>query len=156
YRGATPSFVPSEGTRIGSTKDTTFVDPNAASHFYMLSAVDLHGNESDFAPVPARSAAASLTTVLFTPQPNPSTSGVDFGYTIGSDVAGTGMAPVRLLLFDTRGKLVRVLKSASQPVGHYQVHWDGKDEHGVRLGTGVYPYRLQVGAQLRSGKEIRI
>jgi hypothetical protein len=88
-------------------------------------------------------------TTLLAPQPNPSTSGADFGYTIGSDVAGIGNAPVRLVLFDTRGKLVRVLENGSKPVGHYQVRWDGNDEHRVRLGTGVYQYRLQVGAHVR-------
>jgi flagellar hook assembly protein FlgD len=70
--------------------------------------------------------------------------------------AGSGTAPVHLVLFDTRGKLVRVLESGSKPVGHYQVHWDGNDEHGVKLGTGVFQYRLQVGAQVRSGKVIRL
>ena len=89
------------------------------------------------------------------PQPNPSTSGVDFGYTIGSG-GGAGNVSVRLVLFDTRGKLVRVLKSDAEPVGHYQVHWNGQDEHGARVGTGVYQYRLQVGTQIRAGKVIRI
>jgi sugar lactone lactonase YvrE len=253
YRGATQSFVPSDFNRLGSTTDTTFVDPNAASYFYKLSAVDVHGNESGFAllkpsdipvaalvqqfeadpvtegvqitldlaiapgaygvrlwrsetesrlgavaltpdavpmssthyvyldatapktklwywvdlvgqsgsaisfgPVTVIPAGAFPSTILLAPQPNPSTSGVDFGYTIGSDVAGTGHVLVRLVLFDTRGKLVRVLQSGSQPVGRYQVHWDGNDEHGARLGTGVYQYRLQVGSQAHSGKVIRI
>jgi hypothetical protein len=253
YRGATESFVPADFNRIGSTTDTTLVDPSAASYFYKVSAEDIHTNESGFAllrpsdiPVPAliqqfeadpaaggvqitldlavapgsygvrlwRSetesrlgalaltpdvvpmsdthyvyldtsapqtklwywvdlvaqsgstisfgpvsvvpAGALLNTVLLAPLPNPSSSGVDFGYTIGHDVAGTRSASVRLLLFDARGKLVRVLQSGSQPVGRYQVHWNGEDEHGARLGRGVYQYRLQVGTQVRSGKIIRL
>jgi flagellar hook assembly protein FlgD len=100
--------------------------------------------------------SALPTTILLAPQPNPSTSSVDFGYTVGSDQGGAGNVPVRLVLFDTRGKLVRVLKSETEPVGHYQVHWSGEDEHGARVRTGVYQYRLQVGSQIRAGKVIRI
>src|SRR5262249_10088281 len=49
YRGASASFVPADFNHIGTTTDTTFVDPNAASYYYKLSAVDMHGNQSGFA-----------------------------------------------------------------------------------------------------------
>jgi len=156
YRGATASFVPSDANRVGSTTDTTFVDGNAAGYYYKLSAVDVHGNESGFGPVLAHPAGALPATILLAPEPNPTTSGVDFGYTIGGDQGSAGSVPVRLVLFDTRGQLVRVIKRDSEPVGRYQVHWDGNDEHGARVRTGVYQYKLQVGTQVRSGKVIRI
>src|SRR5262249_22312608 len=37
YRGVTQNFVPSDMNRLGSTTDTTFVDPNAAAYYYKLS-----------------------------------------------------------------------------------------------------------------------
>ena len=156
YRGATPGFVPSEVNRLASTADTTFIDRSADATFYKLSAVDVHGNESGFASVSVAPNGALSTTVMLAPQPNPSTSGVDFGYTVGSDQGSAGSVPVRLVLFDTRGKLVRVLESGAEPVGQYHVQWNGLDEHGARVGTGVYQYKLQVGTQVRSGKVIRI
>jgi hypothetical protein len=139
--------------------DSLYKDkPSSGTHTYCVAAANA-GGMSD----PACAAAATAVdgigfprTILLAPRPNPSTSSVEFAYTVGSDLAGSAGVPVRLALYDVRGELVRVLASGSQPAGHYQVHWDGNDQHGVRLGTGIYQYRLQVGARVRSGKVARL
>ena len=52
-----------------------------------------------------------------------------------------------LELYDLGGRLVRTLVRAAQPAGQYQVTWDGRDDHGRRLASGVYFVRLSLGAR---------
>ena len=48
----------------------------------------------------------------------------------------------RLQVFNTLGELVRTLSDARLPAGDYGVAWDGRDDSGQLLGSGVYFYRL--------------
>jgi streptogramin lyase len=49
---------------------------------------------------------------------------------------------VRLLVYDARGRVVRRLLEAQQPAGTHSVRWDGLDEQGQSVPSGVYMYRL--------------
>ena len=57
-------------------------------------------------------------------------------------------APVDLMVYDMKGRLVRRLMMAargSQRAGFYRVMWDGTDEIGRPLASGPYAYSLAVG-----------
>lgn len=65
---------------------------------------------------------------------------------------GTGLAfqlekPSRasLKVYDLTGKLVRTVVEASLPAGRHHVKWDGRDESGKAVPSGVYFYRLESG-----------
>jgi len=61
---------------------------------------------------------------------------------------------VSLRVFDTRGRQVRTFGHAFAP-GLNEVMWDGTDDRGVRVGAGVYFYRLDAGPLQRfSGKMV--
>ncbi|MEW6756305.1 MAG: choice-of-anchor D domain-containing protein, partial [Candidatus Latescibacterota bacterium] len=54
---------------------------------------------------------------------------------------------VELVVYDVVGRRVRVLvPEGLQPAGYYRVGWDGRDESGRPVGSGVYFYRLYVGS----------
>jgi len=53
-------------------------------------------------------------------------------------------ADVRLEVFDARGRLVRTLFDGVQPAGRYREVWQGDDDHGVQVSSGVYHLRLQL------------
>jgi subtilisin family serine protease len=46
--------------------------------------------------------------------------------------------PVRVQLYDVSGRLVRTLGQGSYPAGEHTLRWDGKDDRGERVGSGVY------------------
>ena len=48
-----------------------------------------------------------------------------------------------LAIYNVLGKKVRTLVNTDQQAGVYQVHWDGKDNQGQSLATGVYFYQLK-------------
>ena len=59
-------------------------------------------------------------------------------------------ARVRLGIYDVRGALVRSFDLGHRPAGRYltgasAVHWDGRDQLGEPVASGVYLYRLQAG-----------
>jgi hypothetical protein len=59
---------------------------------------------------------------------------------------------VTLKIYDVAGKLVRVLVDGEREADHYQVVWDGRNNDGVRVASGVYFYRLKVRGFTRTKK----
>jgi hypothetical protein len=59
--------------------------------------------------------------------------------------------PVRLAIYNLAGQQVRVVVDSVLPAGEHWAVWDGRDEEGREVSSGVYMYRLQAGAfsQLR-------
>jgi flagellar hook assembly protein FlgD len=53
---------------------------------------------------------------------------------------------VRLAIFDVAGRLQRTLVDAQLPAGEHWVNWDGRDEAGSELASGVYFSRFEAGA----------
>ena len=46
-------------------------------------------------------------------------------------------------IYNLAGQVVRNLQHAAREAGRYQVKWQGKDNSGVDLASGIYFYRLQ-------------
>gem|GEM_PF-1621179 len=61
-------------------------------------------------------------------------------------------AAVRLAIYDVRGRLVRTLVNKKDNPGEHTVTWDGRDEGGVQVGSGVYLARLQAGKDMQTRK----
>jgi hypothetical protein len=52
---------------------------------------------------------------------------------------------VRLTVYNTMGQAVRILVDGHQNPGSYEVVWDGKDEDGMNIGSGMYLVRMEAG-----------
>jgi flagellar hook assembly protein FlgD len=50
--------------------------------------------------------------------------------------------PVELSVFDASGRKVKTLASGEHEPGNYDVTWDGKDNYGIKLASGVYFIRM--------------
>jgi hypothetical protein len=53
-------------------------------------------------------------------------------------------AEVELVIYNVLGSKVRTLIKERQHPGEYTVMWDGKDDEGKGLASGVYFYRFKV------------
>jgi hypothetical protein len=85
--------------------------------------------------VAVRSIPERYSLAQNTPNPfNPETS-------IAYDLSTDGR--VRLTVYGIGGQLVRTLVDADQPAGRYTVRWDGKDDAGHPVASGVYFYRVE-------------
>jgi hypothetical protein len=83
--------------------------------------------------------ALPRVTALFQNAPNPFNPAT----TIRFDLAVE--SEVRLRIFDVAGHLVRTLVHGSLPRQRHEVPWNGLDEQGQRVGSGIYFYRLEAG-----------
>jgi len=52
---------------------------------------------------------------------------------------------VELIVYNPLGQKIRTLVCKNQKTGSYSVQWDGKNEMGEKVPSGVYFYRLQAG-----------
>jgi hypothetical protein len=66
---------------------------------------------------------------------------------MGTAVIGYQVAPpggrVVITIFDVAGRMVRVLVDGEKPPGFYKTPWDGRDDDGRMLASGVYFYRMK-------------
>ncbi|MCH7550057.1 MAG: T9SS type A sorting domain-containing protein [Candidatus Krumholzibacteriota bacterium] len=74
---------------------------------------------------------------------NPSTT-ISFELSIPSTVV--------LTVYDMVGRKVRVLSAGPRAAGQHAVGWDGMNDSGVRVSSGVYLYRLRAGDFVQTKK----
>ena len=70
--------------------------------------------------------------------PNPFNMDTNFSYSLKA--AGD----VKLTIYNINGKVVRNLINQRQSAGHQAVSWNGRDNSGNIVGSGVYLYQLEV------------
>lgn len=59
---------------------------------------------------------------------------------------------IELTIYNLLGQKIRVLVSKNQPAGSYQMTWNGTDELGRPVSSGVYLYELRAGDVRQSRK----
>ena len=72
--------------------------------------------------------------------PNPFNPETEIQYQIKSE----NISPVSLKIFNLNGQEIRTLIQKNHTAGNYRVTWDGKDNSGRTVSSGVYLYRLSV------------
>jgi formylglycine-generating enzyme required for sulfatase activity/sugar lactone lactonase YvrE len=60
--------------------------------------------------------------------------------------------PVRLEVYDLLGQRMCVLVDENQEEGDHQAQWDGRDDRGQAVSSGVYFYRMESGSNIAVGK----
>jgi hypothetical protein len=65
-------------------------------------------------------------------------------------------AYVRVSVFDVEGKLVTTLVNAIRDEGPNEITWDGTDDRGNPVHSGVYFCRLQAGKKMLTKKMVMI
>jgi len=116
-------------------------------------------NEQDLTStvIPARGMNPERFPISFALEqnaPNP----FDSGTTIRFAIPGTVGGPVstKIQIFSATGRTVRVLVDEPYPAGIHEAHWDGTDERGAPVGSGVYFYRLETGTFSAERKMIHL
>lgn len=72
--------------------------------------------------------------------PNPFNPSTTISYQIPED-AGAG-ARFSLNVYDIRGSLIKILADGFKAPGTYKAFWDGTNNHGQQVSSGVYFYRF--------------
>jgi hypothetical protein len=116
-------------------------------YYYWLQSVDydssfdFHGPitvDVNFAPG-GDSPQIPLFTSLKSVYPNPFNASAAIVYGIEKSSA------VEILIFNTKGQLVRAYDEGTKAADTYTLQWDGKDSNGNDCPSGVYLVRMQAG-----------
>jgi hypothetical protein len=63
---------------------------------------------------------------------------------------------VRLKIYDVAGRLVETFVDRNEPSGRYIIPWDGRDDAGRKMASGIYFYRLQAGSFTDTKRMVQI
>jgi len=90
--------------------------------------------------------------ILSQNSPNPFNSSTTIEYAIPAGIS----EQVCLKVYDLRGALVRTLVDEVHDSGVHSALWDGTDETGNKVSSGIYIYRLQAGKFNKSNKMLLV
>jgi hypothetical protein len=146
--GSTIDHLNGDCTLLARTTGTTLtVDGQMFPHF-LVTATDIHANESAAAALDGTSGVDGVTTTALLLHPckpnpfNPST-------TIRYDLPATG--PVRMGIYNVAGHLLHMLiDGVVLPAGAHTAVWDGRDARGRTVSAGSYFARLDFANETRT------
>ena len=61
---------------------------------------------------------------------------------------------VHLVVYNALGQRIKMLVNDQQDSGRYSVRWDGRDEGGRSVSSGVYLFRLKAGDNVAMGRMV--
>jgi len=148
-----PSTGPEQPARLIFTPDLSGRD---TTHTLQVRAFDATGNEADGSPYQVHFRVQNQVEVeSLYPYPNPMSAFTRFAFLLrGADAAMVD--DLRIRIFSLNGRLVREFDLVDNPsaledgflrIGWNKVLWDGRDEDGDMLGSGVYLYKVFMRAE---------
>ncbi len=90
---------------------------------------------------------------LFQNYPNPFNPSTQIGFSIGAQTGGNSFS-TSLVITDMLGKQIRTLVNENLPAGEYFYTWDGRDDAGNLVSSGVYIYFLQIDGRFQGSKKM--
>ncbi|MFQ6094075.1 MAG: FlgD immunoglobulin-like domain containing protein, partial [bacterium] len=155
-------LIPAQGSEVaGATYSYTDADVEMGkTYYYKLEAIDVAENSTWHGPI---SVTLGVTEVAEEPSvpvpdvfalvqnyPNPFNVETDIRYQIPGEGRGTRdegrkATFVYLKIYNVLGQEVRTLVDEEKGPGYYSVHWDGKDNSGADVTSGIYFYRITAG-----------
>jgi hypothetical protein len=140
YRWTVPQIT-TENAQIRINMDNTNVDYDDISGDFFIqdtltSVEERGGNPGSFA--------------LHANYPNPFNPTTTISY----ELLVTGN--IELRIFNQLGQEVRTLVNERQHPNYYRIQWDGRDNAGKQMVSGIYVYRLQADSFSRSRKMVLI
>ncbi len=139
YQAMTETMIPpaADGRYVWTDES---VQPGL-SYYYKLRDLDRNGQSREHGPV---SVQIALPEVLALAQnyPNP------FNPTTTISFELPKAQTVELRIFNLNGQIVRTLVNGSFSAGVHQVVWDGRDQQGGQVTSGIYYYMMRAGEQV--------
>ena len=139
--------IPLENFRPGPTFSGLSFAGNFAGRWYLDDLqVVAAGAPAPTAVVEQRAAGTPSRYALAQNYPNPFNSGTVISFSLASD------GPVELSVYNMAGQQVARLIDRPREAGFYTIGWDGRDNSGRALASGVYLYRLRTSSHTEARK----
>jgi len=105
---------------------------------YRLVEVTTSGEEHSLSEITATASLPPGEVSLFPPTPNPSNPTTTLSFHVPKE------GRVVLAVFDVFGRKIRTIVDAVYRPGRYTLPWDGRQESGLAVASGIYFARLRV------------
>ncbi len=133
--------------RITDASKRDFVDETARPGVRYIYSLVVEGEESgEVRLLSVTAERAPLTVQLFQNHPNPFNPATSIRYSVPH------ASHVILNVYSPSGRLVRTLVNRKQSAGVHEVSWDGTNNAGDLVASGIYLCRLHVGKVTQSKK----
>jgi hypothetical protein len=148
YQEITKELIPASGSASGGSYEYRDESVTAnRTYWYKLQEVAGDGLGMEFGPY---SVTYRLANALEQNRPNP------FNPTTTIDYAMARDGQVELSIYDVAGRRVRTLVNERQRADVYRVEWDGTNDGGQRVASGVYFYRIVAGKFTQTRKMVML
>lgn len=146
YTSVTRELIASKGDPEGAHYEyrDASIRPNR-SYWYKLVEITPDGEGAQFGPY---SISFRLANELEQNVPNPFNPVTTIKYSIAHD------EDVNLVIYDVGGRRVRTLVDARQRADVYKVTWDGINDDGQRVASGMYFYKFAAGKFVQTRKMV--
>ncbi len=99
------------------------------------------GTEDDWAEIPTE-------VSLYQNYPNPFNPTTTIAFSLPAD------EKIQLEIFDLRGRLVKTLAADQFAAGNHQLQWNGRNNAGLEVSSGIYIYRLVAGSVIKQNQMV--
>jgi len=106
--------------------------------------VDLTGTPTPVGNLPPAELALLPAT------PSPFSHSTEIGFEVPKE------SRIRMRVYDVRGALVRDLVNGRRGIGRYSERWDGRDERGAQVASGVYYLHLDADGVVKRQKLVLV
>jgi hypothetical protein len=135
--GAEEAFARINAAPIPATGERSYRDetaPPGETCRYRIGAVSRDG---EWSSQTISIAIAPKPTTLYQNYPNPFNPTTSIAFYLPKEQRAA------IVIYDVSGARVRALVDGVMPVGRHVVRWDGRNDGGNRVASGVYYYRLK-------------
>ena len=137
------SLIPAQGNATtGGSYEVTDIPEQSGNYYYKLEDVSVSGVSTFHGPIVANGVTSVMDREKVIPDeyslsqnyPNPFNPETSIEYGLPE------AAQVTINIYDINGHLVRSLLSEQQTAGNHSVKWDGRNNNGAKVVSGVYFY----------------
>jgi hypothetical protein len=137
-----------KGTAVGTQISYFYTDFEVYTnmmYYYWLESVALDGSSQFYGPLtvtigdPAQEPlppVIPMVTKLYNAFPNPFNPNTNIRYSLKE------VGKVKIEIYNMKGQKIKTFTQEHNSPGYYQVSWDGRDENGRSVASGIYLYRL--------------
>lgn len=166
WRDTVSAFTPWAGNIIAEPETSLFIDlnhDNFHNYYYRMAAYDNQWNLSQHSvelPVllsgidEQGGAEIPTLTAIESNYPNPFNSNTVIVYAVAN--LGPMPAQIDIEIYDILGRRIRMLLSERKEVGRYNINWNGRDDSGNALSSGIYFARISQWGLCLSGAPLKI
>jgi hypothetical protein len=149
FRSTTSGFTPNPASPYAAVNDAAYLDSvvtTGTTYYYRIGAVDKAGNAGPYSDQFSLT-VTSVEQLTGTPTsfaldqnyPNPFNPSTQIRFALPNQ------AKVHLAIYSVSGELVRTLVNGDMAAGFFEVPWNGMNDHGQSVSSGVYLFRVQAG-----------